>query len=278
MQVLTLLGAYLGQLDHQGADEPKTQAAIDAINNPTGAIQRSRSLGLPELLTIADPVAWSANVDIYVAEHYMLHPGLFYWSQGQKAQVLLKAGKRVWSYTTGLAPNESPSWLVDFDLINFRIVPWLDYSTGLSGFLHWTPVNWCPGDPWTNAGTSNNTCAAGSPIDTNRNMAGVFYYPGHQVGTPNAAIPSARLKAIRDGVEDYDYLAMLASLGDPTLAKSLTQTLAPAWDAWNHDPAAVLAAREQAACRTLQLSGVSCDAIPPVISTGHEKPHRNQTP
>src|SRR5574337_893664 len=177
-------------------------------------------------------------------------------------QQLLAAGKRGWSYTTGLGTNNTPNWFLDFDLIHFRMVPWLDRSTGLTGMLYWTPVYWCSGDPWTNSeGTSSNCTSYG------RNMEGVFYYPGDKVGAPNAAIPSARLKAIRDGVEDYDYLALLASLGDPTLAKSLAQTLAPAWDSWNHDPAAVLAAREQAAGRILQLSGASsADTPPPVIS------------
>lgn len=253
-QVITLRDAYPGQLDHQGADEPKTQAAVDAINDPNGAIQHSRSLGMPELLTIADPVAWSANVDIYVAAHYMLDPNLFYWSK-TNIQGILSAGKRMWSYTAGLQTNNTPNWLLDFDLIHFRGVPWLDYTTGLTGLLYWTPVNWCPGDVWTNAGTGANTCANGSPIDSNQNMEGVFYYPGDKVGAPNAAIPSARLKALRDGVEDYDYLTLLAQLGDPGLAGQLAATLAPAWNNWSHDPAVLASARAQAATRIVQLGG-----------------------
>lgn len=83
----------------------------------------------------------------------------------------------------------------------------------------------------------------------------MLFYPGDKVGAPNAAIPSARLKALRDGVEDYDYLALLADLGDPTLATSLAKTLAPAFDSWNHEPAAVLVAREQAAARIVALGG-----------------------
>ena len=249
-QVITLRDAYPGQLRHQVADEPKTQAAVNAINDPYGAIQHSRSLGMPELLTIADPVAWSANVDIYVAVHYMLDPNLFYWSK-TNIQGILSAGKQMWSYAAGLQTNNTPNWLIDFDLIHFRGVPWLDYSTGLTGLLYWTPVNWCPGDPWTNPGTRNDAC--GYPL--NQNMEGTFYYPGDKVGAPNAAIPSARLKALRDGMEDYDYLAILAQLGDPGLAKHLAQTLAPAWDNWSHDPAALASARVLAATRIVELGG-----------------------
>lgn len=84
------------------------------------------------------------------------------------------------------------------------------------------------------------------------------------MGAPNAAIPSARLKAIRDGVEDYDYLALLANLGDPILAKSLAKALAPAFDSWNHDPAAVVAAREQAAARIVAL-GATRPGSPPKV-------------
>ncbi|HWR20976.1 MAG TPA: LamG-like jellyroll fold domain-containing protein, partial [Verrucomicrobiae bacterium] len=247
----------------QHADEPQSQAEIDAINDPNDEVQRYRRNGVPELLTVSwsregDYIGWQANVDIFAAVEFALIPFT-------KAREKLNAGKHVWSYVAGIQPNEAPNWLLDYDLINQRIVPWLDYSTGLTGFLYWTPVNWCPGDPWTNAGSATNPCN----IDTNRNLDGVFYFPGHKVGAPNAAIPSARLKAIRDGVEDYDYLALLKSLGDPTLAQTLAQTLAPAWDSWNHDPAALLAAREQAAGRILHLSGTSSsssDAIPPTIS------------
>lgn len=252
-----LVAAYgANQLYSQHHDEPKTQSAIDAINDPNDESQRYRRNGIPELLTIADPVAWSANVDIYVPHHYMLDPDLFYWSKGNKVQDLLSAGKKVWSYTCcGADTVNIPSWMLDFDLIHFRIVPWLDHSSGFTGFLYWTPVNWCAADPWTNPGTSSSSCG----FPHNRNLEGVLYYPGHKVGAPNAALPSARLKAIRDGEEDYEYLALLASLGDSALAATLSRTLAPAWNSWNHDPAALLAAREQAAEAIVKLTGGGAD-------------------
>ncbi|MBZ0168992.1 hypothetical protein MELA_00863 [Candidatus Methylomirabilis lanthanidiphila] len=246
-----LVGAYgADQLFGQHYDEPQTVSQINAINDPNGEVQRYRRNGVPELLTVSwsselingEYAGWSANVDIFAGVHYALIP----FSNAQKK---LNEGKAVWSYSAGMQPNEAPTWLLDYNLVHFRMVPWLDYSTGLTGFLYWTPVNWCGGDPWTNSGIPGSGC------ESNRNMDGVFYFPGDKVGAPNAAIPSARLKAIRDGVEDYDYLALLANLGDPILAKSLAKALAPAFDSWNHDPAAVVAAREQAAARIVALGG-----------------------
>ncbi len=246
-----LVSAYgADQLFSQHYDEPQTVSQINAINDPNGEVQRYRRNGVPELLTVSwsselingEYAGWSANVDIFAGVHFALIPFT-------NAQKKLNEGKAIWSYSAGMQPNEAPTWLLDYDLIHFRIAPWLDYSTGLSGFLYWTPVNWCGGDPWTNSGIPSSGC------ESNRNMDGVFYFPGDRVGAPNAAIPSARLKAIRDGVEDYDYLALLADLGDPILAKNLAKALASAFDSWNHDPAAVLVAREQAAARIVALGG-----------------------
>jgi len=244
-EIVNAYGVHLLYAQH--FDEPKDQARVDKINDPNGEVQRYRRNGVPELLTVSWPfIGWMANVDIFVAVPDALIPFA-------NAQAKLDIGKYVWSYQAGIMPHKAPTWLLDYNLIHFRMVPWLDYSTGLSGFLYWTPVNWCPADPWTNPGTRNPSC--GYP--SNKNMEGVLYFPGDKVGAPNAAIPSARLKAIRDGVEDYDYLALLAALGDPAYAKTLARTLAPAWDSWNYDPVALLAAREQAAARIVQLSGMS---------------------
>jgi hypothetical protein len=142
-------------------------------------------------------------------------------------------------------PNGVPTWLLDYDLINYRIPTWLNYRYGQTGLLYWTTAYWQVGDPWTNAST----------VYHYNNGEGVLFYPGDKVGAPNAAIPSLRLKALRDGVEDYDYLALLAQLGDPDFAAQLSASLASTWNNWSHDPSVLITAREQAAARILELGG-----------------------
>ncbi|VUZ84491.1 hypothetical protein MELA_00864 [Candidatus Methylomirabilis lanthanidiphila] len=219
-------------------DEPSTDGQYRAINR---LASRFQALGIPLLATIQNSTAWTAvngSVDIWVP--------VFYECISNTAQIRAKLaqGNRVWSYAAGVQPNKAPTWLLDYDLIHYRIPAWLNYSHGQTGLLYWTTAYWEAGDPWTNA-------ANVSP-DTG-NGEGVLFYPGDKVGAANAAIPSLRLKAIRDGVEDYDYLVLLAQLGDPAFAASLAQALAPTWDRWSHDPTALVAARAQAATRIIAL-------------------------
>jgi len=221
-------------------DEPKTQAQYDTIKQ---LAPRWHSLGIPVLTTIQNSTAWTAldgATDIWVPVFYEC------LLRGFQIPAKLAKGERVWSYAAGVQPNNAPTWLLDYDLIDFRIPAWLNYRHGQSGLLYWTTAHWESGDPWTNAANVSSSSGNGE---------GVLFYPGYKVGAPNAAIPSARLKALRDGVEDYDYLALLAQLGDPGLAAQLAATLAPAWDNWSHDPAALASARAQAATRIVQLGG-----------------------
>lgn len=228
---------------HYIADEPKTQSQFDAIK---AEAPRWRSLGIPTMTTITSQTAWTAldgAIDYWVC--------LFSDCTPSQVQAKLAQGGRVWAYTEGgVRPAGYPSWLLDFDLVNFRIPGWLTYRTGMTGILYWAVANWKGGDPWTNAGSGS--------WDGNGN--GYLFYPGSAVGAPSAAIPSARLKAIRDGVDDYDYLRLLAAKGDAALAAQLGASLASGWSSWSHDPAALAAARRQAADRLRALCNSDCDA------------------
>ncbi|MGH7359379.1 MAG: DUF4091 domain-containing protein, partial [Candidatus Rokuibacteriota bacterium] len=152
----------------------------------------------------------------------------------------LSQGQKVWSYTTGLQ-GDAPNWKLDFGLIHYRVTPWFDYRHGLAGLLYWTTAWWEGGNPWAN--------------ENGVNGEGVLFYPGGPVGAVNAAIPSARLKALRDGMQDHDYLRLLAQLGDSSRAQQLATSVAPNWVTWSRDPAVIRAARAQAAARILQLGG-----------------------
>lgn len=221
-------------------DEPHTQAMYDTINR---IAPRFRSLGIPLLATIQNSYAWTAidgSVDIWAPVFYeCIYDAV-------QLQAKLAKGNRVWSYAAGVQPNDAPTWLLDYDLIHYRIPAWLNYSHSQTGLLYWTTTYWEAGDPWTNAANISPNSGNGE---------GVLFYPGDKAGAPNAAIPSLRLKALRDGLEDYDYLALLAQLGDPGFAAQLAASLAPAWNNWSRDPNALIAAREQAAVRILELQG-----------------------
>jgi len=95
-------------------------------------------------------------------------------------------------------------------------------------------------DPWTDAATYVHNPRA----DDERvyNADGSLVYPGRAVGYDGIA-PSMRLKALRDGIEDYEYLAILERAGKKEEADAIVSGLAGSWFDWNRAPAAYEEAR-----------------------------------
>ena len=132
----------------------------------------------------------------------------------------LAKGCRAWSYNCLNQDDYSPKWLLDFAPINYRIQPgFTNFSRGLTGLLYWSVDKWTA-DPWTDAGT-------GQQGD------GMLVYPWPK-GSTTTTTPSIRLKWLRDGVDDYDYL-MLLKAKDPAKAKLLSSSVALDWKTWTRD-------------------------------------------
>ena len=70
----------------------------------------------------------------------------------------------------------------------------------------------------------------------------MLVYPGQAVGV-KGVVASMRLKWLRDGVEDYDYLQILKELGKADLAMQIARSVGPDWTNWTRDPNAIEAAR-----------------------------------
>ncbi len=177
------------------------------------------------------------------------------------------AGDEIWTYTALVQNRDvpSPHWEIDFPLLNYRVVNWINFRYGITGLLYWTSAYWNQlakkgGNPWSEA------CNYGSGGGC-YNGEGLLVYPGREVNlvvprnaygarSPAAAygvVPSLRLKTLRDAVEDYEYL-VLAARTDPQAANREAIEVGCAGDGtancfhhWNTDPQALLAARERLA-------------------------------
>jgi hypothetical protein len=151
---------------------------------------------------------------------------------------VLKKGDAVWSYNTLVQDAYSPKWEIDFNPIDFRIQPgFINQSLNLTGLLYWRIDRW-PSDPWNNV---NNTGAFSS---ANYPGEGMLVYPGPQVGV-KGVVASMRLKWLRDGVEDYDYIQILKDLGKADLAMQIARSVGPDWTHWTRDAGAIESARQQ---------------------------------
>ncbi len=157
-----------------------------------------------------------------------------YDAAGGNIATVLQKGDKVWSYNTLQQDDYSPKWLLDYAPINFRIQPgFISESLGLTGLLYWRLDDWSS-DPWNNA-----LAFPGYPGE------GMLVYPGDQVGLPGTVIGSMRLKYLRDGVDDYDYIELLKQAGYGDWALSLARTIGPDWSNWTRDPNALEAVRLQ---------------------------------
>jgi hypothetical protein len=147
-------------------------------------------------------------------------------------------GDSVWSYTTLVQDGDSPKWEIDFPPINFRIQPgFLSQALNLSGIMYWRVDLW-PSDPWKTVDTTGRFSSANFPGE------GMLVYPGGEAGV-RGVVPSMRLKWIRDGVEDYEYVALLKRLGLDSWARMVITGVAADWSHWTKDPNLLEAARRQ---------------------------------
>ena len=160
---------------------------------------------------------------------WALLPVMFEQAGGALKMVRDK-GDEVWSYNALAQDGYSPKWLIDYAPINFRIQPgFMSQSLGLTGLLYWRVDHWTQ-DPWRDV---NNVGRFG---DYNAPGEGMLVYPGEAAGLRGVA-PSMRLKWLRDGVEDYEYVELLKHRGRGDWALDQVRSVACDWKHWSRSSA-----------------------------------------
>ena len=102
-------------------------------------------------------------------------------------------GAELWFYTCLHPMGRYPNRFIDYPLIKTRILHWLNWRFNLTGYLHWGLIAWNE-DPW--ASTERHNLPPGDSW---------IVYPG-----PEGPVDSIRWESLRDGIEDYEYLWVLA--------------------------------------------------------------------
>jgi hypothetical protein len=153
------------------------------------------------------------------------------------------AGGDLWSYTSCNAGfGNTPEWMVDYPPINERIqAGFLNWTQGATGILYYRADGWTAGNTigsWNNVDTTACGGGLGRPGD------GIFLYPPSPIASTESA-PGIRLKAIRDGIQDYEYAQILKNLGQVSFLNPIVLPLATSWINWNRSPSALEAARLQ---------------------------------
>ena len=84
------------------------------------------------------------------------------------------------------------------------------------------------------------------------NGGGYLFYPGVPCGI-DGTILCMRTKNLRDGMEDYEYFAILEKLAGRETVRQIVDTVAPNWWSFSKDPDKFLMAREKLAAQILKL-------------------------
>ena len=112
----------------------------------------------------------------------------------------MQRGRPVWFYTCLYPQKRYLNRLMDFPLIKVRLLQWLDFRYGFTGFLHWGGNFWTP----------KPMLDTQPVIDQNTELlpAGDAFivYPDRQHLTIRSSI---RFEAMRAGIEDYEMLRAL---------------------------------------------------------------------
>ncbi len=173
------------------------------------------------------------------------------WRRGNLADIKRRQalGDVIWSYTALTQSDKTPSWEIDFPLLDYRIPVWFSWSLDLKGLLYWQTVAWAnkdkPIDPWVNPVTW-------APHSWNQwNGEGSLLYPGTDAGVEGPVV-SMRLKVLRDAIEDYDYFWILSNLQKKDEADQIVKKVASSFRVYSKDPLAYIEARKQIAEKILQ--------------------------
>ncbi|MFA7172271.1 MAG: glycoside hydrolase domain-containing protein [Kiritimatiellia bacterium] len=165
----------------------------------------------------------------------------------------LKHGDAVWSYTAlvqrsphyhpkyeEMREKDPPYWHIDRPLLVYRVPTWINRQYGITGLLYWSTITKVI-EPWCNPAFAH---------PKHFNGGGYLFYPGVPCGI-QGPVASMRLKNIRDGLEDYEYFALLEQRAGAAAVRKIVDRIAPTWWGYTRDPKAILDARRELAAAIL---------------------------
>jgi uncharacterized repeat protein (TIGR01451 family) len=245
-QYLSALDAYIVSDNYAGGayyhlvNEPQTDEDY-TITGQISALTESAAPHLRQLISEqVEPQMYNyagAKIDIWM-------PTISNYEPVKSHDRQKNHGEEVWwYYLYGDDPPLPNPILMSHPGVEARLTPWLAWAERVDGLLHYSATDWSQ-NPWT---TSNVT-----GMD---NGDAFFFYPprkdGGDLGTcgqnGHRLVPSIRWENLRDGMEDYEYLWLLAG-GDPQVgvanpADAFVAQLVASRTSFSHIPTELAAAR-----------------------------------
>lgn len=171
-------------------------------------------------------VKFDNALDVFVPEIDFLHPNYAYFKG------LQKKGAELWMYTCCHPEGEYLNRFVELPLIKTRLMHWMNYRYGTTGYLHWGYDYWPPEhSPYEDAvfREGATTLVAGDAW---------IVYPGK-----DGPVDSIRWEALRDGLADHELLCIAAEKGADAMSLAARHILA--FDRYDTDIATFRATRRE---------------------------------
>jgi hypothetical protein len=140
----------------------------------------------------------TSPIDIWVPQLDFLKNDFDYYKQRQKL------GDELWFYTCMYPQGEFANRFIELPLWKTRILHWINFKYGITGYLHWGYNSW-NSNPFKNIGYEGSKMPDGDPW---------VVYPG-----VDGPLDSIRFEAMRDGVADYELLCILKDIDEPSAMK-----------------------------------------------------------
>ena len=195
------------------------------------------------------------SIDIWCA--------LFGFIDRETVQEKIAQGDELWSYSALVQPAPSyhpdydevkdknpPYWHIDQPVIAYRIPTWINRQYDITGLLYWTTSGWYDEHgPWLVPGFVHYSQIAENHYEARYyNGGGMLFYPGNEAGF-DGPVTTIRLKNIREGLEDYEYFALLEGYGEGDFVKEMVNRVCPEWWDYTKDPEVLFRIREQLALK-----------------------------
>ncbi|MEO7309733.1 MAG: hypothetical protein ABIX01_05005 [Chitinophagaceae bacterium] len=130
-----------------------------------------------------------------------------------------KMGIRQWLYGPMIYESKVNSWVgsstfTDLPLVNDRAISWSAWKYKAHSWISWGigagwKAGWYDSETWKSANDGGN---ADGYDEKKMNGNGMVLYSGGIIPNVNGPCPSIRLKTMRDGVQEYEYMKMLAAI------------------------------------------------------------------
>jgi hypothetical protein len=140
----------------------------------------------------------------------------------------IESGRAVWFYTCLYPQKRYLNRLMDFPLIKVRLLQWLDFRYGFTGFLHWGGNYWTPKPLLDTQPVIDDNTELLPPGDA------FIVYPDREHLTVRSSI---RFEAMREGIEDYEMLRALKA-HDPAAAEQISASAISSFTEYVRDAAA----------------------------------------